>query len=97
MNPFKVLGVSEDANKDTIKKAYKKLCVKWHPDNNNGDSTEFLKIRKAFNMLEKGQHTVSGKCLVHTDIFHFQYRNAKVYSKQSKKVQIHHKDIFHFK
>lgn len=28
---YAVLGVPKDANTDTIKKAYKKLAIKWHP------------------------------------------------------------------
>ena len=31
---YEVLGLKKDATKDEIRKAYKKLAIKWHPDKN---------------------------------------------------------------
>lgn len=57
MNPYEVLGVPEDADEATIKKAYRDLVKKYHPDKyvNNplADlATEKLKeVNKAYDML----------------------------------------------
>ena len=37
---YKVLGVSKDADQKAVKKAYRKLAMKWHPDKNRGNEKE---------------------------------------------------------
>lgn len=51
---YSILGVNKEANHDDIKRAYRKLSMKWHPDRNNqtDESTEnFQKISRAYETL----------------------------------------------
>ena len=40
MNYYKVLGLSRSASGDDIKKVYRKLALKYHPDKNNDKNAE---------------------------------------------------------
>lgn len=51
---YKVLGVSKDANDAELKKTYRKLARKYHPDSNPGDAAaeaKFKEISEAYSVL----------------------------------------------
>jgi molecular chaperone DnaJ len=49
---YKILGVNKDASQDDIKKAYRKLARKYHPDLNPGDKTAEQKFKEANEAYE---------------------------------------------
>ncbi len=51
---YKILGVSEDASADEIKKAFRKLAVKHHPDR-GGDEKRFKQANEAYDTLKNPQ------------------------------------------
>jgi DnaJ family protein A protein 2 len=53
-DPYTILGISRGASEDEIKKAYKKLAMKNHPDK-GGDPEEFKKIQNAYERITKPQ------------------------------------------
>jgi DnaJ-class molecular chaperone len=51
LDPYNALGLNKDATEDDVKKAYKKLALKYHPDKNGGDDVMFKKINEAYQIL----------------------------------------------
>lgn len=55
---YEVLGVGRDANEDALKKAYRKLAMKYHPDRNQGDAeaeARFKELNEAYDVLKDAE------------------------------------------
>ncbi|MDG4603525.1 MAG: molecular chaperone DnaJ [Defluviicoccus sp.] len=55
---YRTLGVARDADKEKLKKAYRTLAMKYHPDRNPGDSEaerKFKEINEAYEVLKDEQ------------------------------------------
>lgn len=48
---YKILSVEPNSSIDEIKKSYRKLSLKYHPDKNNGKDDDFKKINEAYTIL----------------------------------------------
>ena len=79
-NFYDILGVKKNATPDEIKKAYRELCKKYHPDKNKGDDTKIKEVNEAYATLgdeEKRkqydmQNSFGG---FNPGGFHFNFRN----------------------
>lgn len=48
---YKLLGVEKAASQDEIKKAFRKLAQKYHPDKKDGDEAKFKEVNEAYTVL----------------------------------------------
>ncbi len=49
---YEILGVDKTASADEIKKAYRKLAVKYHPDKDGGSEEKFKEVGEAYEVLK---------------------------------------------
>ena len=54
-NWYQVLGVSEDASNEEIKKAYRKLVKEYHPDEHKGQEEKFREVCDAYQVLSNAK------------------------------------------
>ncbi len=64
-NYYDILGVSKTASADEIKKAYRKLAHKYHPDKGEGNDAKFKEVNEAYQVLsnaeKRGQYDQYGQ------------------------------------
>lgn len=81
MEYYEILGVSKTASADEIKKAYRKLALKYHPDRTSGDKVaeaKFKEINEAYAVLsdvkKRQQYDTYG-----SDAFHQRYSQEDIF------------------
>jgi len=52
---YEILGVNKSASKEEIKKAFRQMAHKYHPDKNKGDDTKFKEANEAYQVLTNDQ------------------------------------------
>ncbi len=53
------MGVAKDVTEDQLKKAYRKLALKWHPDRNQGSEEQKVKADKMFKDINEAYSVLS--------------------------------------
>ena len=95
-NYYEILGVSKDVTNDELKKVYRKLAKKFHPDANVGNvkaEETFKKISKAYEILSNETSRAKYDRELNGNFSSFD-KNQKTYNNTSKKSSNINEDIF---
>lgn len=79
---YKILGVAKDASEDEIKKVYRKLAMKYHPDHAEGDKSaeeKFKQISEAYAVLSDKEKRKQYDTFGSTG-FHQKYSQEDIFS-----------------
>lgn len=49
---YEVLGIGKSASDDEVKKAFRRLAIKYHPDKDGGDESKFKEVNEAYEVLK---------------------------------------------
>lgn len=65
-NHYKTLGLNSSASKSQIKRAYRKLAMKYHPDKNNSSQAQiiFIEINEAYSYLTDENNQIAEKPVI---------------------------------
>lgn len=76
---YEILGIERSASENEVKKAYRKLSLKWHPDRPTGDQDKFKELTGAYEVLSDqkkresydkfGSEGLQGDGMMNSDIF----------------------------
>lgn len=56
---YEILGVNRGASEEEVKKAYRKLAHKYHPDKSGGDEKQFKEVNEAYQVLSDAKKRAS--------------------------------------
>jgi len=59
-DPYSILGIQRGATDEEIKKAYRKMAVKYHPDKPGGDEEKFKEVADAYDRLTNPKRSGGG-------------------------------------
>lgn len=94
---YNILGVSENASKEEIKKAYRKLSLQNHPDRNNNSEeskNKFQKISQAYETLADDQKRNEYHHMQNNPFFQMNHPHARNGHSHSSSMEIPVDDIF---
>ena len=58
---YEVLEVEQTVNDGDLKKAYRKLCLRWHPDKHGGDAEAMATATEKFKEIQQAYEVLSDK------------------------------------
>nr|BDT62136.1 MAG: heat shock protein 40-like protein [Litopenaeus vannamei majanivirus Nimav-1_LVa] len=71
---YKILGLSKDASEGDIKRAYRNMALKYHPDKNKSDDAEekFKLVAEAYEVLsDKKKRNIYDQCTESSFMYRF--------------------------
>lgn len=101
MNDYQILGISENVTYEELKKAYRTMAIKYHPDNNPENEEKaremFQKVQDAFGrIVEKRKNTQTNEDKEEnskSNPFYEWYASMKSYEKRMKDLENRESDI----